>query len=64
MKLALLRFPYVLHKSTQKLYLITDINIREFIGKDTKLLEDYEKEENKIDLDIIMSYLIRWNEKR
>jgi hypothetical protein len=61
MKLAMLRFPYILNKSTEKVSLVTDKNIREFISSNKNLLKKYEKETNKNDLDVIMKYLIEWN---
>ena len=62
MKLALLRFPYVLNKSTQELNLVTDKNIRNFISENEELLKKYEKETEKNDLEMILNYLIEWNE--
>ena len=64
MKLAMLRFPYILNKKTQKVSLITNKNIRDFISSNRVLLSRYEKEPNKNDLDIIMSYIIEWNETK
>lgn len=62
LKLALLRFPYVYNKSNEKVDLITDKNIREFISSKKELLDQYEKEANKDDLDMILNYLIKWNQ--
>ena len=61
-KLALLRFPYVLNKSTQELSLVTDKNIRKFISDNEELLKKYEQEPNKNNLEMILNYLIKWNE--
>ena len=62
MKLALLRFPYILNKSTQELSLVTDKNIRQFISNNENLLKKYELEPDKNNLDMIFKYLIEWNE--
>lgn len=64
MKLALLRFPYIMEKSTQKITLVSDKNIKDFIGNDSILLEKYEKELEKNNMEIILNYLVEWDKKQ
>ena len=63
-KRALLRFPYILNKSTQKITLVTPDNVTEVIDSNESLIKEY-KSEDKYDrdnLDVILKYLIAWNE--
>jgi len=63
MKLALVRFPYIMNKSNQELTLVTERNIVEVIGNNKSLVEKYELESEKNNLEIIIKYLIEWNER-
>jgi hypothetical protein len=61
MKLAMLRFPYVMNKTDQKITLVTENNIQDLIGNNTELLSKYENEKDKGNVDIILKYLSEWN---
>lgn len=63
-KLAMLRFPYVLNKSSQNVILVTSENLHEVINSDKELLLKYESESNEKNIDLIIQYLIDWNENK
>ena len=62
-KLGLVRFPYIMNKSNQKLTLVTEKNIIEIIGSNKSLVEKFKLEPKKNNLETILKYLIEWNEK-
>jgi hypothetical protein len=63
MELAMLRFPYILDKTNQKLTLVSSKNINEIFSNDKIILERYNNDEEKDKLEIILKYLSEWNEK-
>jgi hypothetical protein len=64
MKLALLRFPYILDKTNQKLTLVSSKNINEIFSNDTIILEKFNQDSEKNKMDTILKYLVEWNEKQ
>jgi len=64
MKLALLRFPYILDKTNQKLTLVSSKNINEIFSNETIILEKFNKDSEKNKMETILKYLIEWNEKQ
>ena len=62
MKLALLRFPYVMNKSTQEITLVTQKNINEVLKGNDELLNRYNQETEKDEVETIMKYLLEWSE--
>jgi hypothetical protein len=62
MQIAVMHFPYVMEKSTQKLTLVSDKNIRTILAANTALLEKCTADEQKSKLETILTYLITWNE--
>ena len=64
MKLALLRFPYILEKNNQKLTLISSKNINEILANDKIILEKYNQDSEKNKMETILKYLVEWNEKQ
>ncbi|MGB0273823.1 MAG: DUF6563 family protein [Flavobacteriaceae bacterium] len=61
-KRALIRIPYVMNKESEEITLISQKNINEFLKEFPELLEAFEKEEQKGDVNILMDYLIKWVE--
>lgn len=64
MKLALLRFPYILDKTNQKLTLVSSKNINEIFSNDTIILEKFNQDSEKNKMETILKYLVEWNEKQ
>lgn len=64
MKLALLRFPYILDKTNQKLTLVSSKNIDEIFANDKIILEKYNQDIEKNKMETILKYLVEWNEKQ
>jgi len=63
MKLAMLRFPYVMNKTNQKIILVTEKNIKDLLGNNSELLNEYEKEKEKENVDTILRYILEWNKE-
>lgn len=59
-KRAMIRLPYLLDKKNTEAILISDKNIKEFIGSSTSLLDEYEKEQEKDNAEVISKYLLKW----
>ncbi len=59
-KRAMIRLPYVLDKESQEVVLVTDKNIRDYIGTSQQLVDEFDKEEEKNNVDVISSYLLKW----
>lgn len=59
-KRALIRLPYLLDKDTQEAVLISEKNIRDYIGSSTALGNAYEQEQKKNDVEVISTYLLKW----
>ncbi|MBJ7881523.1 DUF6563 family protein [Gelidibacter salicanalis] len=59
-KRALIRLPYLLDKDTQEAVLISEKNIRDYIGSSTALVDDYEQEQEKNNVEVITTYLLKW----
>lgn len=64
MKLALLRFPYILDKTNHKLTLVSSKNINEIFSNDTIILEKFNQDPDKNKMETILKYLVEWNEKQ
>lgn len=64
MKLAMLRFPYIMEKSTKKITLVSEKNITEILANDKELLEKYNQDSQKNKMETILKYLAEWNEKQ
>jgi hypothetical protein len=64
MKLALLRFPFILEKSTQKITLVSSKNINTVFANDKELLEKYNQDMEKNKMETILKFLVEWNEKQ
>lgn len=64
MKLAMLRFPYILEKSTKKITLVSEKNIAEILKNDKEILEKYNQDAQKDKMETILKYLAEWNEKQ
>jgi hypothetical protein len=64
MKLALLRFPYILDKANQKLTLVSSKNINEIFSNDKIILEKFNQDPEKNKMETILKYLVEWNEKQ
>lgn len=63
MKLALLRFPYIMEKSTKKITLVSEKNIAEILANDEELLKEYNQDIEKNKIETILQYLTKWNER-
>ncbi|TXE09081.1 hypothetical protein ES711_03870 [Gelidibacter salicanalis] len=59
-KRALIRLPYVLDKPTKAPILVSQKNIRDYIGGSPRLVEAYDKETEKDAVEIISKYLLKW----
>lgn len=64
MKLALLRFPYILDKTNHRLTLVSSKNINEIFSNDTIILEKFNQDPDKNKMETILKYLVEWNEKQ
>jgi hypothetical protein len=64
MKLAMLRFPYIMEKSSKKITLVSEKNITEVLANDKELLEKYNQDSEKNKMETILKYLAEWNEKQ
>jgi methyltransferase-like protein len=64
MKLALLRFPYIMEKSTKKITLVSEKNIAEILANDEELMKEYNKDLEKNKIQTILKYLTKWNERQ
>lgn len=64
MKLAMIRFPYIMEKSTKKITLVSENNINEIFANDKELLEKYNQDYEKNKMETILKYLAEWNEKQ
>lgn len=64
MKLALLRFPYILDKTNHKLTLVSSKNINEIFSNDNIILEKFNQDPDKNKMETILKYLVEWNEKQ
>ncbi len=64
MKLAMLRFPYILDKATHKLTLVSSKSINEVFANDPVILEKYNQDLEKNKMETILKYLVEWNEKQ
>ena len=63
-KRAMVRLPYLLDKHSGEVVLVADKNIREFIGTIPQLFDDYEKEQEKDNVDVISTYILKWIETK
>lgn len=59
-KRAMIRLPYLLDKDSQQAVLVSHKNIRDYIGTSPQLVDDYEKEQEKDNVDVISGYLLKW----
>lgn len=59
-KKALIRLPYIMDKNTQDVILVSEKNIRELMRESTDLIEEYEKETEKDNVETITKYLLKW----
>ena len=63
-KRAMVRLPYLLDKHSGEVVLVSDKNIRDFIGTIPQLFDDYEKEQEKDNVDVISTYILKWIETK
>ena len=59
-KRALIRLPYVLDKPTKAPILVSQKNIRDYIGGSPGLVEAYDNETEKDAVEVISKYLLKW----
>ena len=59
-KRAMIRLPYLLDKDSQEAVLVSQKNIRDYIKTSPQLIDDYEKEQEKDNVDVISGYLLKW----
>lgn len=62
-KRALIRLPYVFDKKTQNVILISEKNIRKMISSSPQLVNSFEKEAEKNDVETLLQYLLKWVEE-
>lgn len=63
-KRALIRLPYILDKENNKVILVSESNVRDFIGNSPELLSEFENEPDKNNSEVIFEYLSRWMKKK
>lgn len=63
-KRAMIRLPYLLDKASQDVVLVSDKNIRDYIGSSKYLIDEYENEQDKNDVDVISNYLLKWMQNK
>jgi hypothetical protein len=63
-KKALIRLPYLLDKDSQEVILVSEKNIKDFIGNSTELVTEFDNEPEKDSIETLSKYLLKWiNEK-